>query len=492
MSLERSRKLVAIMFTDIVGYSRMMSNDEDQALRLLDTHDAILSRSIEKFGGTILKRMGDAVFAKFESATDAVRCGIDIQQQIGLHNQDCGPSEQLCIRIGIHLGDVIVRGNDLFGEGINVAARLEPLAQPGGICISQAVFQAIKSSGGIEPLLVGEVELKNILERLVIYQFPPFYAVDAVRQESNPPAGSRSKSSRIKLVRAEKLPPANSGLQVVLFTLVLGVVVAVVGGVVGWNFSPRSNTSPFELHGSEIRDARHIAASLSQSKSGRVEEIWRLVSVEGKYELRALQNAAPSESSDGQQKRVLLRELNGIIGGTQRLTPSGSTSDGMTADINRRTLEALFPDDISVLLRPRDFPTWMTERVRGLPERVRADVSILWKLAVLIMLGVASLIGFYVTVRPAVTRYIFDDIRDVDEMMEYLIGELGFKPPVWQGKSLVFRATITNYLLWGTTKFTARIDGSTVVVSGPAIFVKRLTKSLFALMSESSAAKAAA
>ncbi len=483
MSLERSRKLVAIMFTDIVGYSRMMSNDEDQALRLLDIHDATLSRSIEKFGGTILKRMGDAVFAKFESATDAVRCGIDIQQQLGLHNQDCGPSEQLCIRIGIHLGDVIVRGNDLFGEGINVAARLEPLAQPGGICISQAVFQAIKSSGGIEPLLVGEVELKNILERLVIYQFPPFYTVDAVRQESNPPAGSRSKSSRIKLVRAEKLPPANSGLQVVLITLVLSVVVAVVLGVVGWNFSPRSNISPFELHRSEIRDARHIVATLSQSKSGRVEEIWRLVSIEGKNELRALQNAAPSESSDGQQKRVLLRELNGIIGGTQRLAPSGSTSDGMTADINRRTLEALFPDDISVLLRPRNFLNHLTERVR-------ADERRLWM--VLIMLFVATGIFVYVTERPAVTRYIFEDIRDVDEMMEYLIIELGFKPPVRQGKSLIFRATFAIFFVWGVTKFTARIDGNSVIISGAAIFVKRLTKSLFALLSESSSVKAAA
>jgi len=169
------RKLAAIIFTDIVGFSQKMSVDENLALQLLDTHNDILDHSIERFQGRILKRMGDAIFAEFESANNAVNCAIDIQTKLTDYNTDKPTKYLIAIRIGIHLGDVVIRGDDLFGDGINIASRLEPLAEPGGICITQAVYQSVKAHIEIKPELIGEVKLKNIEDKQIIYKFPSFY-----------------------------------------------------------------------------------------------------------------------------------------------------------------------------------------------------------------------------------------------------------------------------------------------------------------------------
>jgi len=136
---DHQRRLVAIMFTDIVGFSRLMAEGEARALRILDRHDAILAEQIAAQGGKVLKRMGDSIFASFDSATNAVRCAIAIQQALAAYNNACVGDERLAVRIGVHLGDVIERHGDLFGDGINVAARLQPLAKPGGVCISSGM-----------------------------------------------------------------------------------------------------------------------------------------------------------------------------------------------------------------------------------------------------------------------------------------------------------------------------------------------------------------
>jgi len=136
---DHQRRLVAIMFTDIVGFSRLMAEGEARALRILDRHDAILAEQIAAQGGKVLKRMGDSIFASFDSATNDVRCAIAIQQALAAYNNACVGDERLAVRIGVHLGDVIERHGDLFGDGINVAARLQPLAKPGGVCISSGM-----------------------------------------------------------------------------------------------------------------------------------------------------------------------------------------------------------------------------------------------------------------------------------------------------------------------------------------------------------------
>ncbi len=162
------------MFTDIYGYSAKMSRDENAALTLLKEHNRLLSEVIERHSGRVLKTMGDAYFAEFDAAFSAVACAVEIQTALKEYNQDRPAYDRIVIRIGLHIGDVIVDGEDLYGEGVNVAARLQPLAEPGGICMSQAVYQAVKSHTSLEAVHHGEVELKNIVEKYVVYKVPSF------------------------------------------------------------------------------------------------------------------------------------------------------------------------------------------------------------------------------------------------------------------------------------------------------------------------------
>ena len=127
MSTEE-RKLAAIVFTDICGFTELMSRDENKAMALLEQQRALLKPIINNFNGEWLKEIGDGVLISFPSAVKAVTCSLEIQRILA-HNPD------LTLRIGIHIGDVIKKGGDVFGDGVNIASRLEPLAEPGGICV---------------------------------------------------------------------------------------------------------------------------------------------------------------------------------------------------------------------------------------------------------------------------------------------------------------------------------------------------------------------
>jgi len=206
MPSEPKRKLAAIMFTDIVGYSHIMSLDEKKGIAILEKHDEIIHPVIEKNSGKILKRMGDAIFAEFASSVDAVQGAIEIQTALKDFNSDKSLDDMIIIRIGIHLGDVMVHGDDLFGEGINVAARLEPLAAPGGICLSQAVYQSVTSNLDLSAILVGEVELKNIIEKYVVYRIPPFYAEDLAETSVSVKKGEK-RIFDFKINSIQRMPP---------------------------------------------------------------------------------------------------------------------------------------------------------------------------------------------------------------------------------------------------------------------------------------------
>ena len=149
------RKLAAIMFTDIAGYTALMSQDEEQALHLLQKNRALLKPIIEQFRGEWLKEIGDGTLSSFASAVDAVNCALEIQH-ILRHDPD------LSIRIGIHIGDVVFERGDVFGDGVNVASRIEPLAEPGCICVSEQVYDSIRNKPGIETTFLGEQQLKGI------------------------------------------------------------------------------------------------------------------------------------------------------------------------------------------------------------------------------------------------------------------------------------------------------------------------------------------
>jgi adenylate cyclase len=167
------RKLAAIMFTDMVGYSAMAQRNEALTLELLEEHRVIVRRILPLHNGDEIKTMGDAFLVEFPSALAAVRCAIEIQKEISDRNVRVGPERQVMLRIGIHLGDIVRRENDVVGDGVNIAARIEPMAKPGGICISEDVARQIQNKVNESLVRMGPGELKNIELPVVIYKLEP-------------------------------------------------------------------------------------------------------------------------------------------------------------------------------------------------------------------------------------------------------------------------------------------------------------------------------
>ena len=156
------RKIAAIFAADIAGYSRLVAEDEEETLRRLASYRQVTDDFIAKSGGRIFNTAGDAVLAEFPSAVEAVRCAIDIQESLRTRNMAYPASRQMNFRIGITIGDVVERDGDLLGDGVNIAARLEGLAEVGGICISRAVHEQVANKLSVQFADIGEQEVKNI------------------------------------------------------------------------------------------------------------------------------------------------------------------------------------------------------------------------------------------------------------------------------------------------------------------------------------------
>ena len=156
------RKLAAIMFTDIVGFTEQMGKDEDAALTLLEKKRRITSPLISKFDGELLKEMGDGLLITFPSAVKAANCAIEFQN--ALKN-----GTELSIRIGIHIGDVVQKGRDVFGDGVNIASRIESLAETGGIAVSEKVFDDVRNKKNIYSSYLGYKNLKGVDRPIAIY-----------------------------------------------------------------------------------------------------------------------------------------------------------------------------------------------------------------------------------------------------------------------------------------------------------------------------------
>src|ERR1700730_13175479 len=163
------RKLAAIMFTDMVGYSAMAQRDEGLALELLDEHHSLLRPAFLKHQGQEVKTLGDGFLVEFASAVSAVKCAIELQEALARRNLGAQADRQLQVRIGIHLGDVLRRGDDIVGDGVNIAARVEPLAVSGGIAITQQVFDQVYNKIPETLARLGKVELKNIQRPVEVY-----------------------------------------------------------------------------------------------------------------------------------------------------------------------------------------------------------------------------------------------------------------------------------------------------------------------------------
>jgi len=156
------RRLAAIMFTDMVGYSALSQRDGKLAVELLEEHREILRKIFPEFHGTEIKTMGDAFLVEFNSALEAAQCAIAIQRALAKRDADAPAERQIQVRIGIHIGDVIHRGGDVYGDGVNIASRIEPLADAGGICVSMDVERQIRNAVETRFEKLAPTELKNI------------------------------------------------------------------------------------------------------------------------------------------------------------------------------------------------------------------------------------------------------------------------------------------------------------------------------------------
>src|SRR6516164_2211685 len=172
MSEDRvDRRLAAIMAGDIAGYSRLMGADEEGTLRQLKGHrKELVDPKITEHRGRIVKTTGDGMLVEFVSVVDAVRCAVDIQRRMLERNSNTPPDKRIQFRIGINVGDIIIDSDDIYGDGVNVAARLEALADPGGIMVSRTVHDQVcdKLSLGFEDM--GEQSVKNIARPIGVHR----------------------------------------------------------------------------------------------------------------------------------------------------------------------------------------------------------------------------------------------------------------------------------------------------------------------------------
>lgn len=168
--VDTERRLVAIFAADVEGYSRLMGADEVGTLRDLTQRRGVLDGLIAAHRGRIANVAGDSVLAEFGSAVDAVQCAIEAQTALAEANATTPPDRHINFRIGIHIGDVMVRGGDLFGEGVNIAARLEVLAEPGGVCISDDAYRQIRGKVNCVPEDIGTQSLKNIADPVRVWR----------------------------------------------------------------------------------------------------------------------------------------------------------------------------------------------------------------------------------------------------------------------------------------------------------------------------------
>ena len=185
------RRLAAILSVDVVGYSRLMGADETGTLEALKAHRAeFVDPKIERHHGRIVKLMGDGALVEFASVVDAVECAIVLQRGMAERNRGVAEERRIEFRIGINVGDIIVEGDDIYGDGVNVAARIEALANPGGICISRAARDQVRDKLDITLDDMGEVEVKNIARPIRVFRVP----IDDAGKDSGGAAAGAAKA----------------------------------------------------------------------------------------------------------------------------------------------------------------------------------------------------------------------------------------------------------------------------------------------------------
>src|SRR6266481_6164966 len=165
------RRLAAIVSADVVGYSRLMGQDESRTLAALKAHRReLIDPKIAEYGGRIVKTTGDGLLLEFPSVVDAVRCAVDVQRGMAERNSGKAPDQRIDFRIGINVGDIIIDSDDIYGDGVNVAARLQTLAEPGGICVSRVVRDQVLDKLSFRFEELGAQAVKNIARPVQAYR----------------------------------------------------------------------------------------------------------------------------------------------------------------------------------------------------------------------------------------------------------------------------------------------------------------------------------
>ncbi len=194
---EEKRRLAAIMFTDIAGYSALGQKDERLALELLEEHRRLLRPIFGRFDGDEIKTIGDAFLIEFRSAVEAVKCAVEVQTALHERNAARPPERRVLVRIGIHVGDIVFKEGDIFGDGVNVASRVQPLADPGGIRVTDQVFAQIRNKTDSPVVSLGPFRLKNIESPVEIFQV-------VLPWETPPPARPAAAAPEKKNTRARR------------------------------------------------------------------------------------------------------------------------------------------------------------------------------------------------------------------------------------------------------------------------------------------------
>jgi adenylate cyclase len=190
--MNETRKIAAILVADVVGYSRLTGADEDRTLaRLRALRSDLIDPVIVVHHGRVVKRTGDGALVEFRSVVDAVRCAIEVQDGMVERNAGLPPDRRIDFRIGIHLGDVVEESDgDLMGDGVNIAARLEGIAKPGAICLSEDAYRQVKARLSLAVKDLGTTQLKNIPDPIRVYSLEvgPGAQVKASTPESDKPS----------------------------------------------------------------------------------------------------------------------------------------------------------------------------------------------------------------------------------------------------------------------------------------------------------------
>src|SRR5438552_5483745 len=241
--LTEERKLAAIMFTDMVGYSALAQRDDKVALELLEEHRRVLREIFPRFHGTEIKTIGDAFLVEFGSALEAAQCAIEIQRTLAKRNHDVTSDRRIEVKIGIHIGDVVHRGGDVYGDGVNIASRIEQLAGAGGICVSMDVERQIRNALEARFEKFGSAELKNIKLPMDLFRIVLPWETGAKAEHAVP--------------RVSKKSPL----------LILAAVIVIAGVLLGLWLMQRSGRDRQRLSGAPASALPAAAANAPDQKS---------------------------------------------------------------------------------------------------------------------------------------------------------------------------------------------------------------------------------